>query len=118
MIREGQKLSVRDGVLRLEHSSTGIVAAMKRWLYNDSRHVTLTYVQNIILNGLDKRAPVKYLKEALEGLNSLKVTYSEDVTIVARLTVLEEKIQDYLDGETPEELRRQTDSRKRGSDPK
>ena len=50
--------------------------------------------------------------EALQGLNALKVTYAEDVTIVARLTVLEEKIQDYLDGETPEELRRQAHSGK------
>ena len=96
MIREGQKLSVYNGVLRLEQSPRGLIAAIRRWLNSDSRHVTLTYVQNIILNGIDKRVPHKYMEESLEGLNSLKVTYSDDVTIVARLTVLEEKVQEYL----------------------
>lgn len=120
MIREGQKLSVRNGVLHLEYSSSGIMSAIKRWLYSDSRHVTMTYVQNIILNALDRGVQSKYLREALQGLNALKVTYSEDVTVVARLTVLEEKIQEYItrDGETPEELRRPSHSGKRGPDSK
>lgn len=118
MIREGQKLSVRNGVLQLEYSSSGLVSAIKRWLYSDSRHVTMTYVQNILLNALDRRVQPRYLREALQGLNSLKVTYADDVTVVARLTVLEEKIEDYVNGETPEELRRQADSRKRGPDNK
>lgn len=119
MIREGQKVSVYNGVLKLEQSPRGIMAAIRRWLNSDSRHVTLTYVQNIILNGLDKKAPRKYMEESLQGLNALKVTYSEDVTVVARLTVLEEKIQEYLlDGENHKELRRQIDRGKSCPDSK
>lgn len=118
MIREGQKLSVRNGVLRLEYSSSGMYSAVKRWLYNDSRHVTMTYVQNILLNALDKKVQSRYMREALQGLNALKVTYADDVTVVARLTVLEEKIEDYINGETPEELRRQTNSGKRSTESK
>lgn len=115
MIREGQKVSVRDGVLRLEYSSSGIWSAVKRWLFNDSRHVTLTYIQNIILNAMDKRVHERYIEESLQGLNALKVTYSNDVTVVARLTVLEEKIQEYLKshGKFAEDVRGPLDSRKR-----
>jgi hypothetical protein len=106
MIREGQKLSVYNGVLRLEQSPKGVVAAIRRWLNSDSRHVTLTYIQNILLNGLVKKVPRKYMEESLQGLNALKVTYSEDVTVVARLTVLEEKVQEYIiNGENSKELR-------------
>lgn len=96
MIREGQKVSVRDGVLRIEYSSNGVWSAIKRWVFNDSRHVTMTYIQNIILNALDKKVANRHLDAALHGMNALKVTYSGDVTVVARLIVLEEKIQDYL----------------------
>lgn len=99
-------MSVRNGVLRLEYSSNGVLSAMKRWIYNDSRHVTMTYVQNILLNALDKKVQARYMKDALQGLNALKVTYSDDVTVVARLTVLEEKVEEYINGESPEELRR------------
>jgi hypothetical protein len=95
MIREGQKVSVRDGVLRLETYS-GLWSSLKRWLTNDSRHVTLTYIQNIILNAIDRKVQAKALYEALSGMNALKVTYATDVAVVARLTVLEEKIEDYL----------------------
>ena len=118
MIREGQKVSVRDGVLRLEYSSSGVWSAVKRWIFNDSRQVTMTYIQNIVLNALDRKVPTKYLEEALQGLNALKVTYSKDVTVVARLKVLEENIQDYLkpDGKSVEDIRRQADGRKRNTE--
>ena len=119
MIREGQKVSVRDGVLKLEYSSNGLWSAVKRWMFSDSRQVTMTYIQNIILNALDRKIQSRYLTEAMQGLNSLKVTYSKDVTVVARLTVLEEKVQEYLsNGENPEELRRQSNRGKCTSDSK
>lgn len=114
MIREGQKVYVRDGVLRLERHSSGLLSAFKRWLSGDSRYITMTYIQNVILNALDRSTDVKYLEEALSGLNALKVTYSDDVTVVARLTVLEEKIQLYIkrNGKNPEGVRGPSDSRK------
>jgi hypothetical protein len=119
MIREGQKVSVRDGVLKLEYSSNGLWSAVKRWMFSDSRQVTMTYIQNIILNALDRKIQSRYLTEAMQGLNSLKVTYSKDVTVVARLTVLEEKIQEYLkDGEPSENIRRSSNSRQCNTDHK
>ena len=119
MIREGQKVSVRDGVLRLEYSSSGLWSAVKRWVFSDSRHVTMTYIQNIILNALDRKIQPRYLSEAMHGLNSLKVTYSKDVSVVARLTVLEEKVEEYLkNGEYTENLRRPSNSREHNTDTK
>jgi hypothetical protein len=96
MIREGQKISVRDGVLQLDMSPPGVWTSIRRWLFNDSRHVTMIYIQNIILNALDRRVHPKHLEETLHGLNALKVTYTEDVAIVAKLTVLEEKVMDHI----------------------
>ena len=101
MIREGQKISVRDGVLQLDMSPPGVWTSIRRWLFNDSRHVTMIYVQNIILNALDRRVQPKHLEETLHGLNALKVTYTEDVAIVAKLTVLEEKVMDHIKMKTP-----------------
>ena len=96
MIREGQKISVRDGILHLEMSPPGMWTSVRRWLFSDSRHVTMIYIQNIILNALDRRVHHKHLEETLHGLNALKVTYTEDVAIVAKLTVLEEKVMDHI----------------------
>lgn len=96
MIREGQKISVRDGILHLDISPPGVWTSIRRWLFSDSRHVTMIYVQNIILNALDRRVHPRHLEETLHGLNALKVTYTEDVSVVAKLTVLEEKVMEYL----------------------
>lgn len=102
MIKEGQKVCVRNGLLTLEPRSTGLVVAIKRWIHNDNRQVTIQYVKNIITSGLDvlrihgDPTIIEKLKQgiiaATIGLNCLSITYSEDATVTATVEVLIERI--------------------------
>ena len=102
MIKEGQKVCVRNGHLTLEIQSTGLVASMRRWLNKDSRTATINYIKSVINNSIvmskthrnqdsvDKL--VTGMNEALAGINSLIVTYAEDATVAATLQVLHNRI--------------------------
>ena len=104
MIKEGQKVSVRNGLLDIEVHSTGLVTAFKRWINNDNRHTTLTYIRNIITTAMDlskTHATTRIkeaLKEAVGGLTSLSVTYGGDASITATIYVIKDRI-DQLTGE-------------------
>ena len=95
MIKEGQKLRVRSGHLDV-HDSGNVLTSVMRWIRNDNRQTSLTYISNIINRGINEKCDKKSLQEALLGLNALKVTYATDINIVARILVLEEKIQYYI----------------------
>ena len=98
MIKEGQKVSVRNGLLDIEVRSTGLVTAFKRWINNDNRHTTLTYIRNIITTAMDlsKTHSTTRIKEALKeatgGLTSLSVTYGDDASIMATIHVMKDRI--------------------------
>ena len=103
MIKEGQKVCVRNGLLTLEPNSTGVVVAIKRWIHNDNRQVTIHYVKNIIITGLDvirihsDTVILDKLKASLwsaaAGLKCLGVTYSDDAFVTATVEVLTERIE-------------------------
>ena len=103
MIKEGQKVCVRNGLLTLEPKSTGVVVAIKRWIHNDSRQVTIHYVKNIISTGLDvlrihgDSVILDKLKNSLysatAGLKCLGVTYNDDAAVTATVEVLTERIE-------------------------
>lgn len=107
MIKEGQKVCVRNGLLALESKSTGLKVAFKRWLHNDNRHSTLSYIKNVINNALDVcklhtnektlDKIEKALSECITGLGSLAVTYENDVPIVATIHVMQERIRSNLE---------------------
>lgn len=111
MIKEGQKVCVRNGLLSLEPESTGIRVAMRRWIHNDSRHNTLAYIKNVVNNALDvckihsNNETIFKIKNALSecvtGLGSLAVTYETDVPIVATLQVMQARIQSNLEHTYP-----------------
>ena len=102
MIKEGQKVCVRNGHLTLEIQSTGLAASMRRWLNKDSRTSTINYIKSVISNSITMskthRNPdsveklVLGMHEALSGINSLIVTYAEDATVAATLQVLHNRI--------------------------
>lgn len=103
MIKEGQKVCVRNGTLTLENQSTGVLAAVKRWLNNDNRYTTIAYIKNVINNAIDiskihKCDNTLYklntsLQKSLVGLSSLEVTYEGDASILATIQVMQERIQ-------------------------
>lgn len=102
MIKEGQKVCVRNGHLALEAQSTGIVISFKRWLHGDNRSTTICYIKNIVNNALsvikNHKDPYSVdkiktaLEDAMNGVSSLIVTYDDDVAITATLHVLKDRV--------------------------
>ena len=95
-VKEGQKVSVRNGCLQLDKISDGFWAGAKRWYYNDSRMKTYNYVRNLMFNAImavDDEAVVEAVQKSMTGINSLKVTYSDDEAIVASYEVLVERME-------------------------
>ena len=102
MIKEGQKVCVRNGLLSLETNSSGIKVAVRRWLNNDNRNTTLSYIKNVLNNSLDiikihsdentKNKIKAALADCITGLSSLAVTYSNDAGISATVVVMQERV--------------------------
>ncbi len=100
MIKEGQKVKLRNGLLDLEPSSSGFRVAVRRWMHNDNRHTTILYIKNVISNAMEiiliKHNQSDKLQKALidcvTGLGALAVTYGEDASVTATLHVLQEHI--------------------------
>jgi hypothetical protein len=99
MIKEGQKVCVRNGNLTLEVQSTGVVTSMRRWVNKDSRQTTVHYIKSVVTNAfamirnrvsVDKL--VEGMNEALTGIRSLIVTYADDATVSASLQVLHDRV--------------------------
>jgi len=103
MIKEGQKVCVRNGHLSLEVQSTGILTSLRRWIHKDNRQTTISYMKSVVQNSISVirthnneisiNKLLKGIEEAITGINSLAVTYSDDATIAATLQVLKERIQ-------------------------
>ena len=100
MIKEGQKVKLRNGLLSLETVSSGIHVAISRWIHSDNRHTTMLYIKNVISNSMEIIA-VKHdqsekmeraLADCITGLGALGVTYGEDASVSAMLHVLQERI--------------------------
>ena len=102
MIKEGQKVCVRNGHMTLENQSTGVLTSIRRWIHKDSRMTTIHYIKSVVQNSISisktHRNPssvyklVEGMKEALCGINSLIVTYADDATIAATLQVLHDRV--------------------------
>ena len=100
MIKEGQKVKVRNGLLSLETVSSGFPVAIRRWIHSDNRHTTILYIKNVISNAMEiiliKHDQSEKLEHALidciTGLGALAVTYGEDASVTATLHVLQERI--------------------------
>ena len=94
---------------QLKKKSHPIKLAMRRWINNDGRRITIMQINTIINQSLqackenrDKSWVVsqfhKHFQNVLIGLENIKITYKEDSAVVARLNVigalLEEEIKE------------------------
>ena len=99
-IKEGQKVCVRNGLLTLEQTSSGIQASVKRWLFGDNRATTLHYIRNVVHNALsvakmnDENAVeiVNSMESVIIGLGRLEVTYTSDIALCSAIQVLSNRI--------------------------
>jgi hypothetical protein len=104
MIREGQKVCIRNGLMNIEVASQGVRAAISRWLHSDGRVITMSYIRNVINNAIEIGKTHSHMTEqvhqalrhALNGLSALAVTYTDDAGVVAAMEVLKEKVKQYL----------------------
>ena len=102
MIKEGQKVCVRNGHLTLEIQSTGVVTSVRRWINKDSRQTTVHYIKSVIQNAIAVSKTYRNevsvgklligMNEALIGISSLVVTYADDATVSATLQVLHDRV--------------------------
>ena len=102
MIKEGQKVCVRNGHLSLETQSTGVLTSIRRWINKDNRKTTIYYIKSVVQNSISISKIHKNslsvckilagLEESLTGINSLIVTYVDDATVAATLQVLHRRI--------------------------
>ena len=92
-LQEGQKLSTRHGLISIDRKTSPLL----RWLNGDNRMTTLMCITNVvneaIVSGLQQE-----LLESVPGIESLKVTYAEDSSIVAGIDVVLRKISKHLGG--------------------
>jgi len=100
MIKEGQKVSISNGYLKIEPCSHGLYVSIKRWINNDNRHNTMGYIKNLINNAISTKDGllIQPLMDCLPGLNALCVTYSTDTMVTATVKLLEHKIGTYING--------------------
>ena len=103
MIKEGHKVSVRNGLLNIDDRKRGMFTGIIRWLNNDNRYNTLSYIRNVVNNAITisvknpDQSPMinEGLSCALTGLSALAVTYSDDASVTASIDVMRERIESY-----------------------
>ena len=96
MIKEGHKVNIDD-------RKRGIFTGFIRWINNDNRYNTLSYIRNVVNNAISisvknpDQSPLinEGLSRALTGLSALAVTYSDDASVTASIDVMRERIESY-----------------------
>jgi nucleoid-associated protein YejK len=102
MIQQDDKLCVRDGRISIEKKSHPMTIALRRFFNNDNRRLTMMQINSIISQSLQackdiRNDPEKlwateqfcnHFSNVLAGLKNLKMTYSDDSAVVARLNVI------------------------------
>jgi len=114
MLKDGDKLSMRNGIMTIEKKTHPIKTAVRRWINNDNRHSTLMEIDNIIsdamkmyrehridndditnLCSIDDTSNIwitqqfcEQFRNCIEGLQNLKKTYNDDSAVVAKLNII------------------------------
>ena len=52
MIKEGQKVSVRNGLINIDDRRRGVLSSIFRWINSDNRYNTLSYIRNVVTNAI------------------------------------------------------------------
>jgi len=108
MIKENDKICVREGHIAIEQKSHPAKIALRRWYHHDSRRTMIMEINKIITQSLSTCKELQNEKEktwTLEqfkkhfsgiknGLLNLQRTYHDDATIVARLNVLNDMLEE------------------------
>ena len=99
MLKQDDKICIRDGRISIEKKTHPVTLAMRRWINNDGRRITIMQINSIISQSLqvckENREKIwtisqfyRHFINVLRGLQNMKKTYSDDSAIVARLNVI------------------------------
>ena len=89
-VKMGQKLAVTMGKIKIVDKPIGIF----RWLSGDGKHVTVSYIKQIVDDAILKNLPLD--AKLLEALENLKITYFKSMSTVSCLTKLQLDIKNEL----------------------
>lgn len=108
LVQKNGRLCIRKGALTIEPDDH--LQRVRRWMYNDSRDLTLIHIRNTIMNatkimkGIIKKQIEIELKDWTlhtlfnemtnyqSGLINLKTTYNHDAIMVSSIEVLLERL--------------------------
>jgi len=100
------KLNTSNDLFYIEKSTFYNPISLWRWLRGDSRYMTIKKIDQVIekasllLSKTKNMNLLTHLKNSRQGLDNIKKTYSDDITIIAAIDRLLDKINLLL----PEEL--------------
>ena len=126
LIKKNEKLSIKEDQeksLTVDGNTNFLyIQSIKRWINNDNRKKTLSYINNIIQNTFDSMDQIyenfnkeekqnvfeeddeslllrlsKELIKASDGLKNLRITYENDSVINSQIQLLLDKIQIKVD---------------------
>jgi hypothetical protein len=97
----------------IEFNNIPLLTSLKRFYYGDSRKKAIHDINNIINNaidiveqkkilcdnenGLKVNTIIFHLEKCIIGLNNLKVTYINDITMSSKIDILITKIHNYIE---------------------
>ena len=96
------RLNTQNELFYIESNTFWQPAFLYRWIRGDNRDLSIKRIDELIRNGqelfgtLENEEKISLLKHLLEsrvGLNNLKKTYENDLTIIASIDRLLDKIQ-------------------------
>ena len=108
LVQKNGRLCIRKGSLTIEPDDH--LQRVRRWVYNDSRELTLMHIRNTILNAtkitkgiINKQIDIELKNWTLQclftemtncqaGLINLKTTYNHDAIMVSSIDVLLERL--------------------------
>merc|ERR1711907_457949 len=93
-IKENDKLITSNSMLEID---TTYFQFAKRWFNNDGRHTTIEYIKSIVDSTLLQRFLLE-MTNACKGLDNLKITYANDISIVSAIEISKEKLQMRIEG--------------------
>ena len=105
-LQDQSKLNTSNDLFYIEKSTFYNPISIWRWLRGDSRYMTIKKIDQVIEKAsllLSKTKDMNlliHLKNSRQGLDNIKKTYSDDITITAAIDRLLDKINLLL----PEEL--------------
>lgn len=110
--KNGKIAKIDNGII-IEYNTIPLLTSIKRYYYGDSRNKAIQDINSIINNGIEIIEHLKtrhdlenqskitcllfHIEKCIIGLNNLKITYINDITMSSKLDILITKIYNYVE---------------------